>query len=257
MRCRDYCIYLKISKKSNICIAVRTRRKRGRTQQDQHGEGENRAFAHQPFKDLLQGHPDIVERDTLQWSDVASDEIEEETEEELFQRAMEGITPLEDNRTKIMRRPVNKGSSPDELPDPSIRAREYLSNLVREPAAWDISFSDEYMEGAVSGVGPKVMKRLKRGEFSIQDYIDLHGLTKKEAESVVNDFIVKSHQKDYRCVLIVHGRGLGSADHQPAIKTELPVWLRRGALKRIVLAFATAQPYDGGAGAVYVLLRKR
>lgn len=113
MRCRDYCIYLKISKKSNICIAVRTRRKRGRTQQDQHGEGENRAFAHQPFKDLLQGHPDIVERDTLQWSDVASDEIEEETEEELFQRAMEGITPLEDNRTKIMRRPVSKGSSPD------------------------------------------------------------------------------------------------------------------------------------------------
>jgi DNA-nicking Smr family endonuclease len=101
------------------------------------------------------------------------------------------------------------------------------------------------------------MKRLRRGEFSIQDHVDLHGLTKKEAESAVNSFIIKSYQKDLRCVLIVHGRGLGSADHQPAIKTELPVWFRRGALKRIVLAFATAQPYDGGAGALYVLLRKR
>lgn len=236
---------------------MRTRRKRGRTQRKQGGEGQDRVFAHQPFKDALRGQRGIVERGKPQSSDIANDQMEKETEGELFQRAMEGVTPLQDNRTKFVRHPVNKRSSSDELPDQSMRAREYLSNLVREPAAWDISFSDEYMEGAVSGVGPKVMKRLRGGEFSIQDYIDLHGLTRKEAESVVNEFLAKSYQRDYRCVLIVHGRGLGSADHQPAIKTELPVWLRRGPLKRIVLAFATAQPYDGGAGAVYVLLRKR
>ena len=112
------------------------------------------------------------------------------------------------------------------------------------------------MEGAVPGVGPKIMKRLKRGEFSVQDYIDLHGLKKKEAEVVVNEFIINSYQKGFRCVLIIHGRGLVSVDHQPAIKKEIPVWFRRGMLKRIVLAFVTARPCDGGAGALYVLLKR-
>ncbi len=60
-----------------------------------------------------------------------------------------------------------------------------------------------------------------------------------------------------RCVLIIHGRGLGSVDNQPAIKKELPTWFKRGALKKVVLAFVTAKPCDGGAGALYVLLKTR
>jgi len=236
---------------------MRTKRKRNRPDQAKHSEGDSQAFAHQPFKGLLEDDRDFVKTSEPVSSSSPHGNATEETEEDLFQRAMENVVPLKGIRNKILRSRVSKEKSCDELSDQSAKAREYLSHLVKEPAAWDISFSDEYMEGAVSGVGPKIMKRLRRGEFSIQNHVDLHGLTKKEAESAVNSFIIKSYQKDLRCVLIVHGRGLGSADHQPAIKTELPVWFRRGALKRIVLAFATAQPYDGGAGAVYVLLRKR
>ncbi|UCG64234.1 MAG: Smr/MutS family protein [Deltaproteobacteria bacterium] len=236
---------------------MRTKRKRNRPDQAKHSKGESQAFAHQPFRGLLEDDRDFVKTSEPVSSSSPHGNGTEETEEDLFQRAMENVVPLKGNRNKILRSHVSKEKPRDELSDQSAKAREYLSHLVKEPAAWDISFSDEYMEGAVSGVGPKIMKRLRRGEFSIQDHVDLHGLTKKEAESAVNSFIIKSYQKDLRCVLIVHGRGLGSADHQPAIKTELPVWFRRGALKRIVLAFATAQPYDGGAGAVYVLLRKR
>ncbi len=236
---------------------MRTKRKRNRPDQAKHSRGENQAFAHQPFRGVLEDHRDFVKAGEPVPSSSPHSNATEETEEDLFKRAMENVVPLKGIRNKILRSPASKEKPRDELSDQSAKAREYLSHLVKEPAAWDISFSDEYMEGAVSGVGPKIMKRLRRGEFSIQDHVDLHGLTKKEAESAVNSFIIKSYQKDLRCVLIVHGRGLGSADHQPAIKTELPVWFRRGALKRIVLAFATAQPYDGGAGAVYVLLRKR
>jgi DNA-nicking Smr family endonuclease len=236
---------------------MRTKRKRNRPDQAKHSKGESQAFAHQPFRGLLEDDRDFVKTSEPVSSSSPDGNATEETEEDLFQRAMESVVPLKGNRNKILRSPVSKEKPRDELSDQSAKAREYLSHLVKEPAAWDISFSDEYMEGAVSGVGPKIVKRLRRGEFSIQDHVDLHGLTKKEAESAVNSFIIKSYQKDLRCVLIVHGRGLGSADHQPAIKTELPVWFRRGALKRIVLAFVTAQPYDGGAGAVYVLLRKR
>ena len=236
---------------------MRTKRKRNRTDQAKHTRGESQVFAHQPFRGLSEDHVDFVKASEPVSSNSPHGNAKEESEEDLFKRAMKNVIPLKGNRKKMPRSPVNKERPRDGLSDQSAKAKEYLSYLVKEPAAWDISFSDEYMEGAVSGVGPKIMKRLRKGEFSIQDYVDLHGLTKKEAESVVHSFITKSYKKDLRCVLIVHGRGLGSADHQPAIKTELPVWFRRGALKRIVLAFATARPYNGGPGAVYVLLRKR
>jgi DNA-nicking Smr family endonuclease len=206
---------------------------------------------------LAHHQKDLIEDKSSIQSGSRPDVEPEETDQQLFQRAMEGVVPLADNRRKIVKSPGDKGSSPPEVSDQDTQARDYLASLVNGSAAWDVSFSDEYIEGAVSGVSPKIMRRLKRGEFSIQDYIDLHGLTKKEAESAVNAFLLQSYQRDLRCVLIVHGRGLGSTDQRPAIKTELPVWLRRGALKRIVLAFVTARPYDGGAGAIYVLLRKR
>ncbi len=232
--------------------------KRGRTEQGEDWLGKGRPFVNKPFKGLASG---------LQASDRKAgpvsfprlaDAITEQTDEDLFKLAMKDVVPLKDNRRKkIVRSPVSKEKLADGLPGHRKKVREDLACLVRESAAWDISFSDEYMEGAVSGVGSKIMKRLKRGEFSIQDYIDLHGLTKREAETVVNSFLVQSYQKGVRCVLIVHGRGLGSAGHQPAIKTEPPAWFKRGILKKIVLAFVTARPCDGGAGAVYVLLKKR
>jgi DNA-nicking Smr family endonuclease len=185
------------------------------------------------------------------------DEAADEDSENIFRQAMKGVMPLADTRKKVVRSPSSREEAPDRFRSKEEKERQYLSDLVQDSSAWDISFSDEYMMGAVPGVGPQVMRRLKRGEFSVQDYVDLHGLKKKEAEAVVREFIIKSYQRGLRCVLIVHGRGLGSVDHQPTIKRELPVWFRRGMLKRIVLAFVTARPCDGGAGALYVLLKKR
>ena len=215
------------------------------------------ASFNKPFKGLPEDLKGSDKRAEPVSSPFLPDSKADESDAYLFQKAMEDVIPLKDNKNKIIRSPVRKKKPPDPLPGYSNRVREYLSSLVKESAAWDISFSDEYMEGAVSGVGPKIMKRLKRGEFSVQDYIDLHGLIKKEAETVVNNFIIQSYHQGLRCVLIVHGRGLGSVDHQPAIKRELPVWFKRGILKKIVLAFVTARPCDGGAGALYVLLKKR
>ena len=236
---------------------MRGKRKRDRIDRVKNRIEENNKFLNRPFKGLVKGLEGSNQRTGPVSSRCLPDRTAEEGEEDLFQMAMKDVIPLRDNKDKIARSPLKKDKSPDPLPSHSEMIREYLSCLVKEPAAWDISFSDEYMEGAVSGISSKIMKRLKRGEFSIQDYIDLHGLTRKEAEDVVNRFIIQSYQKGMRCVLIVHGRGLGSVDHQPTIKKELPVWFKRGILKKIVLAFVTARPCDGGAGASYVLLRKR
>jgi len=86
--------------------------------------------------------------------------------------------------------------------------------------------------------------------------VDLHGLTKQDAEIRIRDFLLQSNRLGLRCVLVVHGRGLNSEDHIPVLKERLPLWLSRGPIKKIVLAFSTAMPYDGGTGAIYILLRK-
>ena len=69
--------------------------------------------------------------------------------------------------------------------------------------------------------------------------------------------MVDCHKKDLRCVRIVHGRGKNSPGGVPVLKQNLPRWLSRGPARLIVLAYTSALPRDGGAGATYVLIRRR
>jgi DNA-nicking Smr family endonuclease len=184
---------------------------------------------------------------------------ETEIEEEVgsFLDAMAGVTPIPKDKR---RSPHGSGfrTKPAHPPaDESRQVVEHLQGLVRGSVDLDITFSDEYIEGAVQGFSRKLMKRLKRGELPVQGYIDLHGLTRQEAETEVTNFLLESFKNGLRCVLIVHGRGLNSPESLPVLKEGLPQWLNRGRVRKVVLAFATARPYDGGTGATYVFLRNR
>ncbi|MGD2125779.1 MAG: Smr/MutS family protein [Desulfobacteraceae bacterium] len=178
-------------------------------------------------------------------------------EKDYFLEAMSDVTPLPaDKKRGVWGQGTNiRPSHP--APDADKEAMAHLQGLVRASIEMDITFSDEYIEGSIKGFSRKLMKQLKGGEFPVQDYTDLHGLTKQEAKTAVRDFLHRSYGNGLRCVLIVHGRGLNSPDSFPVLKEGLPVWLGRGSIRKIVLAFATARPYDGGTGAIYVLLRKR
>ena len=178
-----------------------------------------------------------------------------QTGEQIFEQAMSKVLPLNGPKKKIVKIIADHSRPPYPAPDEEREVLNHLANLVNGSIEMDISFSDEYMEGAVKGFGPTMMKRLKKGEFSVQDYVDLHGLTRTEAREAVRTFLLKSHGLGLRCVLIVHGRGHNSPDSFPVLKAGLPTWLAGGPVRKIVLAFATAKPYDGGTGAVYVLLR--
>ena len=189
------------------------------------------------------GKPEIIEP-------VSDDETN-------FLEAMSDVIPLSaDGKQKVPGQGKNIWPS-HTLTDDEEAAMAHLRDLVKGSIEMDITFSDEYIEGTISGVRRSIMRQLKKGQLPIQDYIDLHGLTKKDAENRVREFLLKSHSRGLRCVLIVHGRGLNSPDSMPILKERLPVWLNRGPARKIVLAFATARPYDGGTGAIYVLLRKR
>jgi DNA-nicking Smr family endonuclease len=183
--------------------------------------------------------------------------VKKQDENGLFLDLMSDVTPLQDGKKRRIAK----------LPDPNVRPAHapgneelevlaHLSDLVSGVTEIDITFTDEYIEGCTPGFSQRLMQRLKRGEFPVQDHVDLHGLKKQEAETRVRDFLIRSYHQGLRCVLIVHGRGLNSQDHMPVLKERLPSWLNRGPINKIVLAFSTARPYDGGAGAIYVLLRK-
>ncbi len=175
----------------------------------------------------------------------------------LFLATMKGVRPIGETAGRFVRSPRMDMRPPRPAPDDELEAMTHLSDLISGQAEMDITFSDEYVEGCVKGFSRDLMRRLRTGQFPIQAYMDLHGLTKQEAELRVRDFLIGSYRIGRRCVLIVHGRGLNSANNIPVLKERIPVWLARGPVRKIVLAFSTAKPYDGGTGAVYVLIRRQ
>jgi DNA-nicking Smr family endonuclease len=174
----------------------------------------------------------------------------------IFDQAMSGVVPIGKKGVRKIPAHEKKIAPPYPAPDIEQEVMEHLRDLVNGTVDMDITFSDEYIEGSISGVDRNTMRRLKRGQIPVQDHIDLHGLTQKEAETRVREFLVRSQGRGLLCVLIVHGRGLNSPDSIPVLKERLPVWLNRGPARKIVKAFSSARPYDGGTGAIYVLMRR-
>ncbi len=132
-----------------------------------------------------------------------------------------------------------------------------------ERAVLDASLSDEigieqYLETdeALSyrrhGIGPDVVRRLRRGEWAVKGQIDLHGLRTDEAREALTAFLNRALRDEWRCVRVIHGKGLGSVGREPVLKAKVPRWLVQ---RQEVLAFCQARPNDGGSGALIVLLR--
>lgn len=178
-------------------------------------------------------------------------------EAELWNQAIEGATPLSSLfRNVVLAAPAPLGPSQGSAVDPDAEAISALSRFVGGEGVFDIADQDEFVEGCWRGLDGRIMKRLRAGEFSLQDYVDLHGMVVEEAHQALLTFIHTSRLHGRRCVLVVHGRGRHSKDRIPVLKERTVQWLSRGRLAREVLAFCTARPHDGGAGALYVLLKR-
>ncbi|TWO73437.1 DNA mismatch repair protein MutS [Caenimonas sedimenti] len=102
------------------------------------------------------------------------------------------------------------------------------------------------------GIGIDVARKLRRGHWSIQSEIDLHGLRREEAREALAEFLRNAVRDGLRCVRVVHGKGLGSPGKTPVLKGKVHSWLIQ---KEQVLAFVQARGDEGGAGAVVVLLK--
>ena len=111
--------------------------------------------------------------------------------------------------------------------------------------------TDEALSFRRPGMGPDVVRKLRRGNWSIQGHLDLHGYRRDDARDILGQFIRDAYKTGWRCVRVVHGKGLGSPGKTPILKGRVQSWLVQ---KQEVLAFVQARPADGGAGALVVLL---
>lgn len=165
----------------------------------------------------------------------------------LFRRAVEGAVPVK----------VKFAELPKKRPPPRARfRRDDEQAVLRESLDIDIddleASAGERLRYRRPELGERTLRRLARGRYAVQAEIDLHGMTATEAEDALREFVDASLQNGHRCVRVIHGKGLGSGLGGPVLKVRVNRWLRRW---REVLAFVSARQVDGGAGAVYVLLR--
>lgn len=169
-------------------------------------------------------------------------------ERALFALAVGPVHPMKDRRLAELQPP---------RPAPLPRQRELDERAALREAISDemdverLLETDEGLSYRRSGIGPDVLKRLRRGEWSIQSQVDLHGLRRDEARERLAEFLREAVRQGQRCVRVVHGKGLGSPGREPVLKGKVRAWLVQ---KREVLAFTQARAAEGGAGALVVLL---
>ena len=123
------------------------------------------------------------------------------------------------------------------------------------PQSWDVGQEYEHQQTFVrNGVGTDVTGKLRRGFWTIQAELDLHGLTTDGAHDALADFILEVRTRGFRCVRVIHGKGLTSPGKEPVLKSKVRRWLSHWDE---VLAYAEAPQHAGGGGAVLVLLKGR
>ncbi|WP_297217607.1 Smr/MutS family protein [uncultured Desulfovibrio sp.] len=175
-------------------------------------------------------------------------QVAADSEADAFLLAMRQVRPLP-GRGRAVAPPV-VAQTPPPAADTS------LQDFLEGKLEFALSFTDEYLEGYVVGLDPLIMGKLRAGSLSPEAHMDLHGLNVQQAFESLRGFLRGSWYKGLRTVLVVPGRGRNSPDGVSVLRGKLQTWLTQDPFKRVVLAFCTAQPHDGGPGSIYVLLRK-
>ena len=175
-----------------------------------------------------------------------------EDDREVFEQAMSDVEPIE----RDGHAPELRGRRVVPLSEHDREVLRELDALVSGDGSIDLTDPDDRLEGKVPGLDPRTFQRLKRGEFTVQEDLDLHGNDAPTARVLVERFLLDAHARGLRCVRIVHGRGRNSPGGEPVLKAKLPRWLARGPARTLVLAYSTAARRHGGSGATCVLLRK-
>ncbi|WP_442968208.1 Smr/MutS family protein [Pseudorhodoferax sp.] len=172
-----------------------------------------------------------------------------EAERNLFATAAGPVVPLR-QPTRVQLAPEQPAPIP--VQQQLDEQRVLLESLSDEFDATTLLDVDDAMSFRRPGIGLDVTRRLRKGEWSLQRELDLHGMRREDAREALSAFIRASHRQGLRCLRVVHGKGLGSPGRVPVLKSKVQAWLIQ---KQEVLAFVQARADEGGAGALVVLLK--
>lgn len=174
-------------------------------------------------------------------------------EETLFFQAMQGVEQISGAGRQLQPPPPPPAQELEDAEDPEARL---MRQAMQGNVDFELELSEEYMHGYVRGLDSKIFQQLKAGRLSSEGHLDLHGHNADQALDSLLFFMRESYLSGRRMVLVITGRGKNSPQGLSILRKELQAWLTREPLRRIVLAFCTAQPRDGGPGSLYILLRK-
>jgi len=168
-----------------------------------------------------------------------------------FRRAMADVAPLRARQRHALKAPPPPAHAEQRRRDERAALYESLHGSFSIDDALD---SGDELAYAREGLSRPVLRRLRRGHWTVQDDLDLHGMNRVTAAAAVAAFLRDCVARGLRCVRIVHGRGHGSKNREPVLKAQLRKWLPP---RDEVLAFCQAPAAHGGAGALLVLLKPR
>ena len=204
------------------------------------------------LKDLQHIQQKLAEQQKLAAANEAARQEAERrahAEKNLFVRAAGAVKPIREHR-RVHLAPEPPAPIPvQQQLDEQRVLQEAISDEFDAATLLDI---DDALSFRRPGIGMDVTRKLRKGHWSLQGELDLHGLRREDAREALAAFIRDAHRRGWRCVRVVHGKGLGSPGKTPVLKGKVQSWLIQ---KNEVLAFVQARGDEGGAGALVVLLK--
>ena len=172
-------------------------------------------------------------------------------DESIFREAMNGVSPLSNKNSDIAYHEESKPVAKQ------LQHQEESISEINDPLSDELEVEEFDSEDTLSfcetGIQKSVFRKLRSGNYRISDELDLHGTTLKQAKKILMYYLQEAIQFESCCIRIIHGKGHRSGNNKPVLKTYVNHWLEE---HERVLAFHSAKPKDGGAGAVYVLLKR-
>ncbi len=176
------------------------------------------------------------------------------TEDDLFSDAMRDVQEIHAFRVLPCAKAPKHVPHGRERRDPDADALHILIQIAEGSHPINLSDTQEYVNWTNPAINEALTAELHTGRFSVQAVLDLHGCTAAAVNDEIDAFLGEAFRRGWRCVKIIHGRGLRSVKG-PVLKDAV---IRRllGQYRKRVLAFVSARQCDGGLGAMYVLLER-
>jgi DNA-nicking Smr family endonuclease len=174
------------------------------------------------------------------------------TDRKLFAKAVEDVAPLIDRAPRVRQRKKPLPIPLQHIADEKAALLQANTALNPSPMSWDMGVDlEEDQSYLKTGANPDLLRKLRRGMWVIQGELDLHHHTQDEAHGAMSEFLAVAKKREWRCVRIIHGKGLTSVRKEPVLRGKVRRWLQ---MRNDIMAFCEPKPNGGGSGAVLVLL---